>query len=247
VTLVEFIAPLKGGLQRDIVLAVLFYKRRYDELEAMTVDQIRSALVVARVQKAAKINVADILVKSGHFVDTPAAENGKRLWKLTDSGDKHVREILNLPAVTPEVENDVASLSTLASKIKDQDVRGYIEEALLCLRANALRAAIVFLWVGAIRTIQQKMLRGGAAALNSALQRHDPKSRNVAKIEDFAYVKDKIALLAAQDMAIIDKSEKGVLEQALDLRNSCGHPTKYRPGVKKASSLVEDIVGIVFS
>jgi hypothetical protein len=36
------------------------------------------------------------------------------------------------------------------------------------------------------------------------------------------------------------------LEEALNLRNRCGHPTKYRPGEKKVSSFIEDVAGIVF-
>jgi len=35
--------------------------------------------------------------------------------------------------------------------------------------------------------------------------------------------------------------------EALDLRNRCGHPTNYRPGVKRVSSFIEDVVGIVLS
>jgi len=37
------------------------------------------------------------------------------------------------------------------------------------------------------------------------------------------------------------------LSQALDLRNKCGHPTKYRPRKIKARSFIEDVVGIVFT
>lgn len=245
-TLVEFIAPLKNSSQRDKCLSVLFYKHIYERIEALTVDEVRGALIAARVPKASKINVADILVKSGHFVDTPRTKQGRRVWKLTDSGVQQVRALLNLPIPEPEIENDITSLSKIASKAADADVRGYIEEALLCLRANALRAAIVFLWAGAIRTIQQRMLNIGLKPLNAALLRHDPKSRNISKLDDFAYVKDKTALLVAQDLAVFDKSERGMLEQSLELRNNCGHPTKYRPGTKKTSSFIEDVINIVF-
>jgi hypothetical protein len=69
----------------------------------------------------------------------------------------------------------------------------------------------------------------------------------VTKLEDFAYIKDATALLAFQELGIVDKGEKATLGEALDLRNRCGHPTKYKPGVKKASSFIEDVVGIVFA
>jgi hypothetical protein len=82
--------------------------------------------------------------------------------------------------------------------------------------------------------------------VNAALQRHDPKARRVSKLDDFAYVKDVLLVDALFDLGIIDTTEKKILGQALDLRNSCGHPTRYRPKEKKVSSFIEDLVGIVF-
>jgi hypothetical protein len=54
-------------------------------------------------------------------------------------------------------------------------------------------------------------------------------------------------LLAAKELGILDKPQKDTLEEALNLRNRCGHPGKYRPGIKKASSFIEDTISIVFS
>jgi hypothetical protein len=34
---------------------------------------------------------------------------------------------------------------------------------------------------------------------------------------------------------------------SLNLRNRCGHPTKYKPGSAKVSSFIEDVVGIVWT
>jgi len=121
-----------------------------------------------------------------------------------------------------------------------------VEEALTCLQVGALRACVVFLWTGAIRTIQNEMLVYGSTKLNAALQKHDPKARAVSTIDHFSYIKDKTSLLAAQELGELDKGEKDTLEENLNLRNRCGHPGKYRPGVKKVSSFIEDVVSIVF-
>lgn len=86
----------------------------------------------------------------------------------------------------------------------------------------------------------------GSAKVNAAIVTHDPKARTLRKADDFANVKDSVFLKALQDLGLFDKGEKATLEEALSLRNRCGHPTKYRPGVKKASSFIEDVVGIVF-
>lgn len=62
----------------------------------------------------------------------------------------------------------------------------------------------------------------------------------------FAYIKNRITLLGAMELGIVDKNQKDILIENLNLRNKCGHPGKYKPGPKKASSFIEDIVSIVF-
>jgi hypothetical protein len=246
-TLAEFLAPLWSSPQREKCLAVLYYHLHYRNVPALTVEQIREQFIRARVAKASRINVADVLNKTGAFLDSAGVVGNRRLWQLTLSGEKHIRSALNLPPSQPEIEHDVTTLEALAAKVSDLVVRDYVLEAIKCLSVGALRAAIVFLWTGAIRTLQQEAIDNHHATLNSAITKHDPKARTLTKLEDFAYIRDATALLAFQDLGILDKGEKATLGEALDLRNRCGHPTKYMPGVKKASSFIEDVVGIVFS
>jgi hypothetical protein len=236
-TVAEFVAPLAGKSQRDLCLAVLYYYQRYRDRSSLTVEEMRSDLIRARVPKASKINVADVMNKSGALVDSPSVSGSRRLWQLTTTGEAEIRATLNLPSANPEIEHDVATLEALAANISDAVVREYILEGIKCLSVGALRAAIVFIWTGAIRTLQEEAFTKHQANLNAA----------VSKLEDFAYVRDATALLAFQELGILDKGEKTTLGEALDLRNRCGHPTQYKPGVKKASSFIEDVVGIVFS
>lgn len=246
-TLVEFLAPLKKGKHADRVLAVLYYCERYEQRASMTAEQIRKRLSDARAPGAGKVNVPDVLTKSGELADTDGVEGGRRLWMLTETGREHVRLLLGLPASEPEIEHDVATLITLVATVADDDIRGYLEEALKCLRVGALRACVVFVWAAAIRAIQTEMMTKGSSAINAAIQKHDPSARSIGKIDDFAYFKEKVQLLGAMGLGLLDKSEKDTLEEALDLRNRCGHPSKYRPGVKKVSAFVEDVVSILFA
>lgn len=246
-TLVEFLSPLKSSSNRIKCLAVLYYYKRYENTPSMTVEAIRAGLARARVPKAAKINVADLLAKSGEQVDSPGSENGRRLWELTDTGERHVRDLLGLPSADPEIEHDVGSLSTLAAQVADETVRSYVDEAIKCLQAGALRAAVVFLWTGAIRTLHEEALKKGATTINTALQKQDPKTRAVSRIEHFAWVGDRVFLDASPDMGLLDKGQKDTLIEGLNLRNRCGHPTKFKPGAKKVSGFIEDVLGIVFA
>lgn len=245
-TLVEFIAPLKKRSRKDKILAILYYRSRYEGVAALTVEGIRQALKAARVPSVAKINVADVVAKSGHYVDTPGTEDGKRLWQLTVSGEQYVRELLSLPESRPELERDAGTLLSLVTQITSCEVQDYLKEAITCLQMDALRACVVFLWSGAIRTIQETLLDKHAKVLTAALRKHHPKAKAVSRQEHFAYINDKTTLLAAEDLGLFDKNERGVLEECLTLRNRCGHPGRYKPGPKRVSSFVEDLVTVLF-
>jgi hypothetical protein len=247
VTLVEFVAPLANAPHRDKCLSILYFQHRYENVQSLTVDELRLSLQRARIPRWAKINVADVLAKAGSFVDSPGTKGDRRLWTLTKSGEQYVRSLLGLPQAEPEIEHDTSFLIDLASGITNVEVRAYIEESIKCLQVNALRASVVFLWTGAVRLLQESMLSIGPPKLNPAISKHDPKARHVSKLDDFAYIKDKVMLLAAQELGLLDKGQRETLEEALNLRNRCGHPTRYRPGTKKVSSFIEDITGIVFS
>lgn len=245
-TIVEFLSPLKAGTHQDRVLAVLYYRERYDKLPFLTTDQIRAGLKSAKAKNWAKVNVADVIAKSGAYTHEGAVIGAKHTWGLTDSGRARVRTKLGLPDAEPEIEHEVGTLEDLAKKIGDSEVRSYIEEAIKCLQVGALRAAIVFVWVAAIRQIQTELIGKGGAAVTAAVQTHDKKAGTVKTIEDFAYVKEVTQLLAAKDLGLYDKSEKDTLVDALNLRNKCGHPSHYEPGIKKAAAFIEDVVGVVF-
>jgi hypothetical protein len=246
-TLVEFLVPLLKAGRREQCLAALYFHQRYKNRPSLTAAEVRQALTQARMPGAKQVNTADVLAKSGHLVDTVESnDRGHKLWKLTPTGSEYVRGMLGLPAKDPEIEHDVSSLEDLAASILDEVVRGYVNEAVLCLSVDALRAAVVFLWTGAIRSLQEAALNKGGAALNAALQKHDQRAKHVSKIEDFAAIKDSISLLAAREIGLLDKGEWQTLNEALGLRNRCGHPTKYRPGEKKVSGFIEDLIAIVF-
>ncbi|HEX03997.1 MAG TPA: hypothetical protein ENH10_02430, partial [Bacteroidetes bacterium] len=210
-TIVEFLHPIKGGAIRDLCLAALYFSQRYNQNNELTVEELRALLKRARVPRAAKLNLADTLSKSAPFVDTAGKKGRSFLWSLTPTGQEHVRSLLGLPEAEVEIEHDVSALESLLQSIADQEVSDYLGEAITCLSVGALRAAVVFLWAGTIRKIQQDCVACGASNLDAAIHKHDPKARNIKKIDDLSYVKESILLLAAQDLGLFDKNEKATL------------------------------------
>lgn len=245
IALVEFLEPLKRKSLTDKCLAVLYYEGRYNNNQILAGSEIKKRLRDSRVPNIQNANVTALLNQVGAFVDTLGLKDGERLWRLTDSGLKHVRDLVGLKADSPEILHDVATLENFISKITNPDERDYLIEALTCLKVGALRATVVFAWVAAMRNLQLKSLTKGNK-LNPALQKHDPKARTVNTLDDFAYIKDSTILLACQDIGIFDKSQRETAEEGLRLRNRCGHPAKYAPKEKKVSSYIEDLISVVF-
>lgn len=214
------------------------------QIGVATVNQVKNLLVQARIfNRSSKVNYTRALDKLAEYVDSPT----RGTWQITPSGEKKVREFLNLPLVDIEIDNDTTSLEKLvASRVKDPLTRDYFLEGTDCLKINRLRASVVFLWAGAIHLIHQRLISKPNNALNKAIQRHDAKARQVKSIDDFEYIKESVVLLVGQDLKLFDKSQRQILEYCLDLRNKCGHPNKYSPGAKRVSAFIEDIVNIVF-
>src|SRR6266446_6736675 len=125
-TLIEFLAPLKNGTHQDRVAGVLYYSERYEQEPALTVEEIRKGLKRARVARAARINVADVLAKSGANIDSVGERGRQKLWALTDTGRSAVRVKLGLPEADAEVEHDVGTLEATISSVTDSDVKDYL-------------------------------------------------------------------------------------------------------------------------
>lgn len=246
-TLAEFLRPVQKGTHQQRVLGVLYFMEKYEARPSATVQDIRQALKIARMPGWAKVNLPDVLRKSAHLVHFSELRTKHRLWSLTQSGRNRLASAIDASGTPKEFEQDSATLHNIVAGISDAGVKDYLEEALKCLGAGALRATVVFVWTATIRTLQSAAIGKGHAALNAALQKHDQRAKSIVRIDDFSYIKDSVLLLAARDLGLLDKNEKDTLQEALDLRNRCGHPGQYKPGIKKVSSFIEDTVSIVFS
>ncbi|MCG2798016.1 MAG: hypothetical protein L6367_05685 [Cellulomonas sp.] len=244
--LVEFLSAVKSATRQAQALSVLYWYERYGTQPSMTAAQVKAALSGARITGAKNINMPDVLAKAGANVDaTGNCEGGVKQWSLTETGRKAVRAIHGLPDDEPEIEHGVAELKKVAATVADAGARKYLEEAILCLSVDALRAAIVFVWVGAMADVKNRIWRHGALAVTTAFQKYYAKA-NLSTHDDLLKFNEVDILKVAQDLAVIDKAQHVVLGQALGLRNQCGHPNKYWPTVSKAKAHIEDIAGILW-
>lgn len=245
-TLVEFLAAVKTAKRETLALSVLYWNERYAGKDSMTAAEVKAAAVSARITNAKSINMADVLGKAGANVDVVGnTPNGSKLWQLTETGRNSVRIIHGLPEREPELEQSVGDLEKIAAKVTDAGAKKFLEEAVLCLKVDARRAAVVFVWVGAAADLKQRIWSHGASAVTTAFKKYLPKA-DLRTHDDLLKFQEVDILKVAQDLGIIDKAQHKILGQALDLRNQCGHPNKYWPGISKVKAHVEDVAGILW-
>ena len=88
-TLGEFLHPLKTASQRDLVLAVMYFLKRYEDKDAVTTADLTAAFKRAQHAKGRKIaNLAAVMNGSAPYAHSPGNDGRHLLWALTDTGEK---------------------------------------------------------------------------------------------------------------------------------------------------------------
>jgi hypothetical protein len=132
--------------------------------------------------------------------------------------------------VTAEAPKVAVTLRNTLPKIKDDNTRAFVEEAISCYENKLNRAAVVLSWVGAVSLLYQHVVDTKLAAFNTEAQRRNPKWKLATTTDDLARMDEYDFLQIAEGISVIGKSVKHELEGALKFRNGCGHPNSLKIG-----------------
>jgi class 3 adenylate cyclase len=168
-TLVEFLHPVRKSSNRDKCLTAIYHLHHHQAVGSVSVEQIRAALKQARVPNAASINVSDVLNKAGHLVDYTEAVQGKRVWKLTSSGDDYVRKLLDLttPQAAVTSEHGPTKANVSAFNGNGSAVRRVVVEVDLSRYSDIARNLEQNLGVEAVAKLNEQIEKLVETALNS--------------------------------------------------------------------------------
>lgn len=246
-SLTDFLRPLKDKSSTVRALAMVYFVVTTENLEAVTSADLRELFKRLRGRNVAAINTSDVLSRLGTAGYLEALPNIRPIaWKITDAGEAKVRHELGIADDASELRAEIAELTALAQKVASEETRDFLLEAVSCLGAKALRAAVVFVWSGAIWTVQEWLMKRPLGDVNKQIEKHQ-KTREVKRIDDFAFVNDNTTLIVARDLGLWDKGQHKMVEHALDLRNQCGHPSRYKLPLSRCKSVIEEMVTLVFS
>jgi hypothetical protein len=135
-------------------------------------------------------------------------------------------------------------LSELPARISTGDNQRYLEEALICFRHKAFRAAVVMCWNLAFNHLCQLVLDKHLATFNAQLPKSYPKAdiAIISKRDDFTELKESQVLVVCKSANIVSGAIYKILKEKLDRRNIAAHPSGVITTEPTAEEFIKDLV-----
>lgn len=160
-------------------------------------------------------------------------------WELTDTGREHVAALAAQELSSSPAAVEARSLRTLLPKLKNEEARSFLTEAIVCAEQSLFRAAVVLSWVGAMALLHDRAVASHLTSFNAEAVKRDPKWKAAKTTDDLGKMREATFLEIATSISLIGKNVKQELDVCLKLRNSCGHPTSLKIGANKVAAHLE--------
>ncbi len=207
-----------------------------------TTAAVRKLAVDAGVKAAKKINFSAHLSSAEDKVFK--APQG---WELTDVGRKYVAGLAAQELSASPAATEARSLRALLPKLKNDEARAFLAEAVVCAEQSLLRAAVVLSWVGAVALLHNEIVAHHLAAFNTEALKRDAKWKPAKSGDDLGKMKEFTFLEVAESISLFGKNVKQDLETCLKLRNACGHPNSLKIGTNKVAAHLESLALNVYA
>jgi hypothetical protein len=237
---IESSSPLE--IERAIRFA--WYLYRCEEVKEFTAQEI------AELFRRALISRPNITRLAERLTNDRRTFRGSALgrFRLTSQALSEIDEEFQ-GAFEEEVAPATGLILTLESKLtglSDKYVRSFVQEAVNCLRAGHLRAAVVLSWMGAIGVLQNYVAANFIAEFNSDAKSNGLLKREARGASDFSRIKETDFLDGAERIGVLSNAVKKELRVCLDRRNNCGHPNDYIVTETAVAAHIESLIVHVF-
>jgi hypothetical protein len=142
-----------------------------------------------------------------------------------------------------------AILDSLPAKLPDLAERTYLDEALICYRNNAFRAAIVMTWNLAYAHLCDHIVNTRLTDFNARWQQdykgdHKNGIRRITIVQDFAdeELKEHKVLKLCLDAGIVTRNVFNVLDPGLKRRNAAAHPSGVHIDQIQTDAYISDLI-----
>lgn len=166
-------------------------------------------------------------------------------WELSESGKAHLRA-LGITQFSPAAEDVAHDLRDELAKIKDENTRLFVGEAVKCFELKLYRSAVIMSWVGAVSLLQDHIVKNYLSAFNAEARRIDAKWKTAKTTDDLSRMKESDFLDRLVSLSVFGKNVKDELAICLKLRNGCGHPNDLKIGQNRVAHHIEILLLNVF-
>jgi hypothetical protein len=209
---------------------------------AASTATVRKLAIEVGVKGAKKINFsAHLSAAEDKVFKTPSG------WELTPAGRAHVAALAGKSLSLSPAANEAQALRALLPKLKSEEARDFLAEAIVCAEQSLFRAAVVLSWAGAIALLHDVAVTKHLSAFNAEVTRRDPKWKAAKNTDDLGRLKESTFLEVAEAVSIFGKNVKQDLDGCLKLRNGCGHPNSLKIGANKVAAHLETLALNVYA
>jgi hypothetical protein len=160
-------------------------------------------------------------------------------WELTDAGRKHVARLAAEEIAASPAASEARTLRALLPKLKNEDARAFVDEAIVCAEQSLFRAAVVLSWAGAVALLHDRVVSKHLAAFNVEAAKRVPGWKPAKTTDDLGSMREATFLEIGPSISLFGKNVKQELEGCLKTRNSCGHPNSLQIGPNKVAAHLE--------
>lgn len=196
--------------------------------------QVKKLAISAGVKHAKDINFAAHL----HSAEDKAFKTPDG-WELTEIGRKYVASLAAVQLSDSPAAQSAQTMRALLPKLKNEDAKAFLTEAIVCAEQSLDRAAVVLSWVGAMALLQDHVVAKCLASFNAEATKRDAKWKPAKNTDDLGRLKEATFLEIAESLSIFGKNVKQKLEEGLRLRNACGHPNSFKLGPHMVAAHIE--------
>jgi hypothetical protein len=164
------------------------------------------------------------------------------------------QELHEAPVTDRATQSPAVALKSLndALAAAPPDYRDYLVEAVTCYELGLYRAAILMVWAATMEhlyIIASDHPNGISDLEGANLARFGSSKtyRRIKKKDDFLYLAEANWLQLAEDAGLMNRNARQMLIERLNVRNRCGHPTKYKPGREETVVFIESLLLNVLS
>jgi hypothetical protein len=221
--------------QRNLTRFLLFWAVEIHGLEA--VDKALLTQFFSALDLPAPTNPSDVLARLKSEKELIKTSDGYRpSAHLKESLQKELENKPPLLKAEPQIE-------ALLKKVIRSDAKNFLEEAHLCLRANAARAAIVMTWIVVMDHLYEYVLAHKLSDFNVELAKKNWKITSITAKDDFAEIrKEKDFIEICRAANVFNNDVRKILDEKLGIRNTAGHPSTVTVHGTKAANFIEDLV-----